>query len=165
MKTRVLLSPHFSLDEFTASQTAERMGRQIVVEPGSDVFRNLQHLCLTLLQPIREALGPVVISSGYRPPWLNEQIGGSPRSDHMSGLAADITVPGKTALEVAEAIRGMGLGFKQLINEHGRWVHIAAPEPGEIPRRQELTIWKDGTRSRTTEGLHAVADLQAGGGA
>lgn len=155
------LSPHFTLDEFTRSQTAERMGRPIVVAPDSEEFRNLQYLCMTLLEPLREALGPVVISSGYRPGWLNAAVGGSSRSDHLTGLAADIIVPGRTPMEVAQAVNAMNLGYKQLINEFGRWVHISSPGPGVAPRRQNLTIWNDGRGTRTTEGLHAVADLQA----
>lgn len=157
----ILLSPNFTLDEFTRSQTAERTGKPIVVELDSPVFINLQYLCMTLLQPIRTALGAVVISSGFRPDWLNRMVGGSPRSDHLTGLAADIIVPGRTPMEVAQAINGMNLGYKQLINEFGRWVHISSPGPGVAPRRQNLTIWNDGRGTRTTEGLHAVADLQA----
>lgn len=165
---RISLSPNFFLDEFTRSQTAERFGHPIEVEPGSTVFTNLQYLCLTLLQPIREALGPIVISSGYRPKWLNDHIGGSSSSDHLTGLAADIIVPGRSPLDVARFISSQkNLGYKQLINEHDRWVHIAAHNPGNpgspaaAPRRQNLTIWHNGQRNVTTEGLHSALELRS----
>lgn len=157
---RISLSPNFFLDEFTRSQTAERFGHPIVVEPGSTFFNNLQYLCLTLLQPIREALGPISISSGYRPKWLNDHIGGSPSSDHLTGLAADIIVPGRSPLDVARFISSQNLGYKQLINEHDRWVHIATPGAGIAPRRQNLTIWHNGERNQTTEGLFLARDLR-----
>lgn len=159
---RISLSPNFFLDEFTRSQTAERFGHPIEVEPGSTVFTNLQYLCLTLLQPIREALGPIVISSGYRPTWLNDHIGGSSSSDHLTGLAADIIVPGRSPLDVARFISSQkNLGYKQLINEHDRWVHIASPGPANTPRRQDLTIWNNGQRNVTTEGLHSAQELRS----
>jgi hypothetical protein len=157
---RISLSPNFFLDEFTRSQTAERFGHPIEVELGSTVFNNLQFLCLTLLQPIREALGPITISSGYRPKWLNDHIGGSPSSDHLTGLAADIIVPGRNPLDVARFISSQNLGYKQLINEHDRWVHIASPGPDTMPRRQELTIWHNGQQNLTTNGLHSVTELR-----
>ena len=64
--SRIALSPHFYLDEFTVSQTAERFGIGMI--PSEAVINHLRTLCRELLQPLREALGPVVITSGYRPP-------------------------------------------------------------------------------------------------
>ena len=49
-----------------------------------------------LLDPIREAWGgPIMVSSGYRCPRLNELVGGVAHSHHILGCAADITVGSK----------------------------------------------------------------------
>ena len=81
-------------------------------------------------------------------------------TDHLTGLAADIIVPGRNPLDVARFISSQNLGYKQLINEHDRWVHIASPGPDTMPRRQELTIWHNGQQNLTTEGLHSVTELR-----
>ena len=47
-----------------------------------------------LLDNIREALGmPLVVNSGYRCRLHNEEVGGSPSSSHLKGLAVDLKVP------------------------------------------------------------------------
>lgn len=44
-----------------------------------------------VLDKIRERVGkPVYINSGYRCPEHNEEVGGSPNSQHKLGIAADI---------------------------------------------------------------------------
>lgn len=92
MSTNTLLSPHFSLLEFTESATARKHG--IVNEPTAEAVENLKALCAHTLEPLREALGlPIVITSGYRSRALNDRVGHrSDRSQHMSGCAADFHV-------------------------------------------------------------------------
>ena len=47
------------------------------------------------LQALRTLLGvPIMVNSGYRSPYWNSKVGGSARSYHMRGMAADITAPG-----------------------------------------------------------------------
>ena len=46
----------------------------------------MQRLCSNVLEPVREAFGTVHVSSGYRPPWLNDRIGGAPQSQPCKGL-------------------------------------------------------------------------------
>jgi hypothetical protein len=55
------LSDNFSLWEFTTSQTATRHGLDNT--PSETVIRNLRTLCQKILQPARNALGPLRISS------------------------------------------------------------------------------------------------------
>ena len=56
-----------------------------------EVIRNLQNLCIHVLQPLRDTLGaPVYINSGYRSKRLNAKVGGVPNSRHLLGKAADI---------------------------------------------------------------------------
>ena len=45
------------------------------------------------LQAIRNEFGPLIITSGYRTPEYNAQIGGGINSQHLLGLAADIDIP------------------------------------------------------------------------
>ena len=155
---RIVLSRNFFLDEFTRSETAARFGLDVNVEQDSDTFRNLKTLCEQVLQPARDALGPIFISSGYRPRLLNRAIGGSPNSYHISGLAADIAVSGTSSLSAARWFVHMGLPFDQIIHEFGRWVHVGIARPGEIPRRQALTsVRKDG-ETHYVVGLHMPQD-------
>lgn len=167
---RIQLSTNFFLDEFTRSQTAARLGQAVEVEPGSEVFQNLERLCQTVLQPFRDAVGRVVqVSSGYRPEWLNLAVGGSKASAHVQGLAADIVVVGLPPLEAAQELAAMPgpLPWQQLIHEYGQWVHISAPAIGAAPARETLTAYKDLVRGQLktlyANGLHPMESLTNGG--
>ncbi len=163
---RIKLSKNFYLDEFTRSQTAVHAGIVIEIPQTSMEFVYLQTLCEQVLQPTRDALGPVHITSGYRPPKLNKLIGGSSRSQHMYGQAADIVVSGYTPLQVARWIAKNIRGYDQLIHEFGKWVHVSISGLHSHPRRQRLTAYKKksripGLRPRTVNvpGLFAIGDL------
>lgn len=55
-----------------------------------------------VLQKIREHFGkPVVITSAYRTESYNKKVGGSPNSQHLYGNAADITIAGLKAKDIA----------------------------------------------------------------
>ena len=124
----MMLSPHFSLAEFTTSPVAARRGLDNT--PGPDSLANLKHLAGTL-ERVRAWLNrPVIILSGYRSPLLNRAVGGARRSAHLTGRAADFICPeyGKV-MDVFEAIRASGIVYDQLIAEfpgrqNGGWVHI-----------------------------------------
>ncbi len=80
---------YFTLLELTRSHTASL--RAMDNNPPNDVVYNLEWLCSQALDPLREAIGsPIIVSSGYRCPELNNAVGGSPTSYHLLGLAADI---------------------------------------------------------------------------
>jgi len=131
------LSEHFTLDEFTRSQTAARLG--IPNEPTPEDINRMRALCETILEPLRERVGrPIMITSGYRSPKLNRAIGGSPRSQHCRGEAADIVIPGMSPLDVCHAL--VGLPFDQAIHEFGRWCHVSY---ARHPRGERLTAVHD----------------------
>lgn len=139
------LSPHFTLEEFTSSQTGARKG--IDNTPSPEIVAQLRDTA-ALLERVRTLLGgvPLIISSGYRSPALNAIVGGVPSSAHMSGRAADILVPSfGTPLEVCRAIEPhlAELGIDQLIYEFEAWTHIGT---AAAPRRQILTIDMHRTR-------------------
>jgi len=118
----VNLSDHFTLQEFVTSQTATRLG--INNTPDASTSVRLMELCENVLEPVRVEFGPVIISSGYRSPKLNQAIGGSENSQHCKGEAADIIIPHADPYDVCQWIANSGLEFDQLIYE-GRWTHIS----------------------------------------
>lgn len=135
------LSPNFSLWEFVISQTATRKG--IDNTPTEEVVKNIKTLCRTILEPAREALGPIRISSGYRCAALNVAIGGSKTSAHQVGFAADILPVKATKLEFAKWVVANTV-FDQVILEFGThlnpdWIHVSA-DPRF--RKQVLEILK-----------------------
>ena len=119
------LTPNFTLQEMTISQTAIRRG--INNTPASEIVFNLGRLAHQL-EVIRLIVGkPIQVTSGFRSYYLNQAIGGSKTSDHMKGRAADFIVDGMTPAEVIEAVKDF-VPHKQLIEEFGRWVHFSIPE-------------------------------------
>jgi len=57
------LSKNFVLSEITRSNTAKRLN--ISNEPTKEHLHNMQMLIRDLIQPMRDELGPIRISSGY----------------------------------------------------------------------------------------------------
>jgi zinc D-Ala-D-Ala carboxypeptidase len=134
----MILSPHFSLAEFEFSQTATRHG--INNRATGDAIRNLRRLCVTVLEPLRAAIGrPIRVTSGYRSPELNRRVGGAENSAHMRGLAADIVVSGMSSRELCRSIVLLNLPFDQLIDEFSAWSHVAIAQEHQQPRREQLT--------------------------
>lgn len=135
------LSTHFTLEELTHSDTAEREGIDNSLDPLRDgegtIVSNLQHLCMCILEPVRKKYGkPITPNSGYRCPDLNIAVGGSPVSQHMKGEAVDIEVPGVSNLALASHIAAT-YEFDQLILERyeeddptAGWVHVSFKRQG-----------------------------------
>lgn len=135
------LTPHFSLAEFTRSDTAARRGLD---NTPSDAERDNLIRVASVLEEIRATLGhPILITSGYRGEALNRAVGGVPHSAHRLGLAADFICPDfGSPFEVCKVIAAMSIEFDQLIQEKNRWVHLGlSAGPG---RRDLLTY--DGRR-------------------
>lgn len=132
-----LLSPHFSLEEFIRSDTAERY--KLDNTPPPEVQAQLQRTA-ELLEQVRDLLGgkAIRINSGYRGPAVNKAVGGVDSSAHTQGWAVDFVCPDfGTPLKVCVEILNSQLLFDQLIHEYGRWTHLSfAP----TMRRQPLSI-------------------------
>ena len=137
------LSKNFVLSEITRSNTATRLG--ISNEPTKEHLENMQRLISNLIQPLRDELGPIRISSGYRNPSLNRAIGGSRSSQHCKGEALDIQFwqMGKMMnILIYEWILDSGLEFDQMINEFDfAWIHISLKEKDN--RKQVLEAYKN----------------------
>ena len=140
------LSKNFTLQEFTKSQTATRLGLDNT--PSDIHLENAEMLFEYVVQPVRDHFGPTVINSGYRGEELNKAVGGSSKSQHCKGEAVDIECPGVPNAEVAEWIRD-NLSFDQLILEFytvgipdSGWVHVSYLDP-DVNRKSVLTAVKE----------------------
>jgi hypothetical protein len=140
------LTEHFTLDELTASEAAERNGWDNT--PNETELANLKRLA-AFLEEVKTALGgrPVMVNSAFRNKQVNDSVGSKDSSQHRIGCAVDIRVPQLTPDQVVKAVIAAGLEYDQLIREFDRWTHISIPNtPETAPRRQVLIIDKTGTR-------------------
>lgn len=141
------LTPHFTLDELTASEVAERNGWDNT--PSDAELANLRRLA-DFLEQIKALLGgkPIMVNSAYRSKRVNDAVGSRDTSQHRIGCAADIRVPGMTPDQVVKAIMASSLPFDQVIREFDRWTHVSIPNtPDTAARRQALIIDRTGTRA------------------
>lgn len=139
------LSTHFSLEELCRSEVADRHG--IDNAPPRHIVDNLKSLCVGVLEPLRIQVGsPIIVTSGYRCPKLNNLVGGKHHSQHMLGFAADIHVDGMPTEHLARCVETSGLDFDQLGREFlddadpfAGWVHVShLPSPA---RNRRLLFW------------------------
>jgi uncharacterized protein YcbK (DUF882 family) len=120
------LSKNFTLWEFLESEKSEELGyMDMQMNIPEKYILNLKRLCENVLQPIRDKVGAMTITSGYRCPALNAAINGSKTSDHMQGKAADWRCS-----NMGKAWRiALGLEFKQLIKYGNFWfIHTSYDE-------------------------------------
>jgi zinc D-Ala-D-Ala carboxypeptidase len=136
------ISPHFSLEEATHSQTAARLG--INNEVPDELLGNLKAAAVGM-ELVRRELNsnPIIISSWYRCEALNRAVGSKPTSAHLTGYAIDFTCPtAGTPQQIVAALIKSKVPFQQVIWEYASWVHISFNGDD----RQALIIDKDGTR-------------------
>jgi hypothetical protein len=147
------LSAHFELAEFTRSESAKRHG--VSNEPTAEHIENMKLLCENILEPLRNHFGhPIHISSGYRSRVLNHYIGGTLKSQHLTGEAVDLdhddTSYGTTNKMIFDYIKD-NLVYDQLINEHNySWIHVSYTKGNN--RKQVLDATKH--NGRTVYSLH-----------
>jgi hypothetical protein len=139
----MLLTPHFTLEELTATQH-----REFDNIPNSSEINNLKRLA-EMLEEVKTLLDnkPVMINSAFRSKAVNDAVGSKDTSQHRVGCAADIRVPGLTPDQVVKAIIGSSIAYDQIIREFDSWTHISVPNnPSGTPRKQALIIDRSGTR-------------------
>ena len=152
------LSEHFTLEEFTYSDTAKAYG--IKNTPTLVHLNTMKHTCVYLLEPLRTLLtkkfGTTVylkITSGYRGAALNAKVGGSSTSQHCKGEAADIeayykkdgkkvVIPFTTTYELIKGwVKTGELSVDQCIQEQSgtaKWVHVSHSAAGRIKDRKQF---------------------------
>lgn len=145
--TSLKLTPHFTLAEFVASQTAARRGIDNTLP---DALLPAARETCEMLERIRAFLRsragrevPILVTSGYRSNLLNRAIGSGDSSDHVRAMAADFVAPAfGSALDVCRALAQQvdALGIGQLINEFpradgGGWVHVSTRHPSKALNR------------------------------
>lgn len=142
------LSPNFGLAELTRSWTAQQRGLDNT--PDDAALAALHRLAEHILEPVRARFGvPFSPTSGYRSAEVNRAVGGSPRSQHLRGEAADFSIPGVGALTIARFIRDH-LSFDQVILATGPggdpqqgWLHCSYR--GAEENRRELLTFEGGS--------------------
>jgi zinc D-Ala-D-Ala carboxypeptidase len=140
------LTPHFTLEELTASEAADRNGWDNT--PNEQELANLKRLA-DFLEQVKAVVGnkPIMVNSAFRSKLVNDSVGSKDTSQHRIGCAADIRVPGMTPDEVVKAVIASKIGYDQVIREFDRWTHISVPNTEDAaPRHQALIIDKSGTR-------------------
>ena len=90
-------------------------------EMPAEARQNIEALVANVLDPVRDEYGkPIYVNSGYRCEKHNKAVGGVPKSQHMLGQAADISVKSeklkvKSELETLASIIVQQGRFDQLI--------------------------------------------------
>lgn len=146
------LSENFTVEEFTRSATAKRLGIDNSFKYQVH-FDNAVWLCENFLEPIRldarkiNKSAVIDLSSGYRSQKLNKVVNGSSTSSHLTGEAGDYSIRHLTIYEAyrvsAKALIDRKLPFDQLIFEEKkepdgsttRWIHLGV---SRIRQRRQL---------------------------
>jgi len=113
------LSPHFHREEFKCQgPECEETNDTPVVD----------YKLIEVLEDIRTYFNKsILVTSGYRCPIHNENVGGRPNSRHLLGRAADIIVRSRSPQEVVDYIESkypdtLGVGL------YGTFTHIDSRE-------------------------------------
>lgn len=148
---------YFSIDEFTRSETAQKM--KIDNTPSAEHRKNIIEFIETLLDPLRESweqycntrnLGTpeLIVSSGYRSRRLNSALKtSSATSAHCIGYAADLIPANKHLGTFKEFCKEYmkNKAFDQLISEEEnafgvpQWIHLGYKNRNGEQRRQMLS--------------------------
>ena len=147
------LSKNFTLDELTRSNTALRLG--IDNTPSKEHILKLRLLTTQFLQVLRDRIGALRVTSGWRSEALCEAIGSNKFSQHTKAEAVDLQYFKRGKMDNLKIYNGIidgALDFDQMILEYGGataerdsdypdWVHVSWKVTDN--RRQILVAYKD----------------------
>ena len=124
----IRLSPHFLLRELL---NLKKYPDNI---PTMQAVANLTYGCHLLLEPARQIVGPIIVTSGFRNVRVNRLVGGVARSQHLVGQAADIRPLNPSQFQrLVDFLKDCEY-TDQLLTGNG-WLHISWNPFGK-PRRQ-----------------------------
>jgi len=134
------LSDHFSLEEATASKTADEAGIDNST-PSDEIISAATRTALKL-EKVRVLLGslPLTVNSWIRCLDLNRALGSKDTSQHLKGEAVDFVCPafGSPTEICQKLVANITLvNFDQLILEH-TWVHISWNSTPNAQQRGEV---------------------------
>lgn len=112
------VSGHFSVYEFACNDKSDK----VLIDTE----------LISILEQVRAHFGkPVNINSAYRTPAYNISIGGSSKSQHCLGLAADIWIKGVDPIRIALYLSSLpyfknrgGIGYYSRAQVTGGFVHV-----------------------------------------
>ena len=116
------ISKNFTLEELTLTSTG------YFNTPNEAQTINLRIVTAAILQPLRSYLNEkVTITSGYRSIQVNNAVGGSTSSYHLSGMAADFKVKSfEKAIDfIKKYLEYTELGIYQTKKGVIRFLHVA----------------------------------------
>ena len=116
--SNIQLSPHFTLNEFL------HLSKYPNNVPTIGQIANMKYGCCHLLEPARQAVGPILINSGFRNPRVNALVGGVRNSQHLLGQAADIRPQDPQQFQRLVAFLQAHDLTDQLLTGNG-WLHIS----------------------------------------
>ena len=162
------LSKNFTLDELTRSNTALRLG--IDNTPSKEHILKLRLLTTQFLQVLRDRIGILRVTSGYRSPELCEAIGSNKYSQHTKAEAVDLQYFKRGRMNNLKIYNGIidgALDFDQMILEFGTsteeidgnpaWIHVSWKVTDN--RREILVAYKDEnnkTKYRHPKNYHSI---------
>lgn len=126
------LSKYFSFKEMV--NTSHTTLKKENMKQAIPFIWNMTRFCLDILDPARELLGILYVSSGFRCKGLNSAVKGSPTSQHLYGQAADVYHPEWTwddvlanSKKLAKMYKSKEIGTKVIAEKSKTkvWIHIS----------------------------------------
>lgn len=135
----------FTLKELTASSTARKYGIDNTPQD-AEIIEHIEEL-IEFVDGVRAAWGgPLIVTSGYRCPQLNEKVGGAKTSAHLAGYAVDCVPANNRKKEFFEFCKEYlkNKDFDELIFERNSkgaiWCHIALKSIDGKQRKKIKTL-------------------------
>lgn len=144
------LSKNFSLSEMLYSAKAIELG--LPNDPTPRQLSRMMDATVNLYQPVRDGIGAMKVTSGFRSLELNAAVKGSKTGAHPAGWALDSQPQNVSLQEAMEWLWKSKLQFDQVILELGKhhdrinddWLHLGFRNPTTYGQRREFLVMQDG---------------------